>query len=78
VPADKLMEEVTAVASKIAALSLPVVKAAKQAIKASQEKPLSEGLKLERALIYSCFGLEDQKEGMAAFLEKRPAQFKNR
>jgi enoyl-CoA hydratase len=65
-------------AEKIAGLSLPVVKALKQAAKAAEELPLSQGLKKERELIHNLFALEDQKEGMAAFLEKRPANFKNR
>ena len=78
VPTEKLMDEALAVATKIAALSRPVTKAAKQAVKAAEELPLSAGLKLERELIHAMFDLHDQKEGMAAFLEKRPAKFENR
>jgi len=78
VPVADLMTEAFKLADKVAALSLPVLRKAKQALRATQEIPLSQGLKLERDLIYSCFALEDQKEGMSAFLEKRPAQFKNR
>jgi enoyl-CoA hydratase len=78
VAGEKLMEEALAAAQKIAALSQPAVKAAKQAVKAAEELPLSSGLKLERELIHSLFDLADQKEGMAAFLEKRPPQFQNR
>lgn len=77
VPSDKLMDEVIAVATKIADLSQPVVKAAKQAVKAADELPLSAGLKLERELIHAMFDLADQKEGMTAFLEKRIAKFRN-
>ena len=76
VPTATLMQEALAVANKIAALSLPVARAAKRAVKATQEMPLSEGLKLERELIYACFDLGDQKEGMNAFLEKRKIVFK--
>ncbi len=78
VPFDTLMEEAMAAAAKIAALSQPVVKAAKQAVKAADELPLSAGLKRERELIHAMFDLADQKEGMAAFLEKRTAKFENR
>ena len=78
VPSEKLLDEALAVATKIAGLSHPVAKAAKQAVKAAEELPLSAGLKLERELIHAMFDLADQKEGMAAFLEKRPAKFENR
>lgn len=78
VPSEKLMDEVMAVAMKVASLSRPVAKAAKQAMRAAEELPLSSGLKLERELIHSMFDLHDQKEGMAAFLEKRAAKFENR
>jgi enoyl-CoA hydratase len=78
VPADKLMDEALAIAAKIASLSQPVAKAAKQAVNAAAELPMSAGLKLERDLIHTMFDLDDQKEGMAAFLEKRAAKFENR
>jgi enoyl-CoA hydratase len=78
VPAEKLMEEALALATKIASLSQPVVIAAKQAVTAATELSLSQGLHLERDLIHSMFALEDQKEGMAAFLEKRAPKFRNR
>ena len=78
VPTEKLLDEALAVAIKIADLSRPVAKAAKQAVKAAEELPLSAGLKLERELIHAMFDLHDQKEGMQAFLEKRPAKFENR
>jgi enoyl-CoA hydratase len=78
VPADKLMEETIATAEKIGALSQPVIAAAKEAIRQAQEKPLTEGLRHERALFHAMFALEDQKEGMTAFVEKRKPVFKDR
>ena len=50
----------------------------KEAVNAAFETPLGEGLKLERRLFYGLFATKDQKEGMAAFIEKRPAKFENR
>ena len=78
VPPEKLMEEALAVASKIAASSLPVVMMIKESINRAYEGPLSEGILFERRLFHSQFALEDQKEGMAAFIEKRKPSFKNR
>jgi enoyl-CoA hydratase len=78
VPLDKLMDEALAVAEKIAASSLPVVMMIKESINRAFETPLSEGVLFERRLFHSQFGLEDQKEGMAAFLEKRKPSFKNK
>ena len=78
VPADKLMEEALAVAQKIASYSLPVVVMVKEAINRAFESTLSEGVLFERRVFHSQFALEDQKEGMAAFLEKRKPNFKNR
>ncbi len=78
VPAEKLMEETLATAKKIANLSQPVISAAKEAVRAAFEQPMSEGLRHERAIIHALFALEDQKEGMAAFLEKRKPQFRDR
>jgi enoyl-CoA hydratase len=78
VPADQLMTEAMKIATKIASLSHPVVKAAKQVVNAAAEMPLHAGLKLERDQFHLMFDLSDQKEGMAAFLEKRPAKFDNR
>ena len=68
----------TKAASKIAEFSLPSLIMAKEAVNRSYETTLSEGLRFERRLFHSMFALEDQKEGMAAFSEKRPARFKNR
>ena len=78
VPAAKLMEETLAVAEKIASASLPVVMMIKESINRAFESPLSEGILFERRLFHSQFALADQKEGMAAFLEKRKPAFKNR
>jgi len=78
VPADKLMEEALAVAAKIAAYSMPVVMMLKESINRAYESTLSEGVLFERRLFHAMFALEDQKEGMAAFLEKRKPVFKNK
>ncbi len=78
VAADQLLTETLAVATQIAEMSLPVVMMIKDSVNRAYESTLSEGLKYERALFYSCFSTEDQKEGMHAFLEKRTPVFKNR
>ena len=78
VAADKLMEETMAAAKKIASFGAISTIANKEAINAAFETPLNEGLRLERRLFYSLFATEDQKEGMAAFIAKRPPEFKNR
>ncbi|MEX0282345.1 MAG: enoyl-CoA hydratase [Arenibacterium sp.] len=78
VPAKKLMEETMAAAQKIAEKSMPTVMAAKEAVNRSYELTLSEGILFERRVFHSMFATEDQKEGMAAFLEKRAAQFRDK
>jgi enoyl-CoA hydratase len=78
VPLDKLMEEALAVAAKIAGYSLPVVMMIKESVNRAYETTLSEGVLFERRLFHSQFALEDQKEGMAAFIEKRKPVFKNK
>jgi enoyl-CoA hydratase len=78
VPLDKLMQEALAVAEKIASYSLPVVMMIKESINRAYETSLAEGVLYERRVFQSQFALEDQKEGMAAFLEKRKPTFKNR
>jgi enoyl-CoA hydratase len=75
VPADKLMEEALAAALVIASQPRLAVMAAKEAVNRAFEAPLSEGLLAERRLFHALFATADQKEGMAAFLEKRPARF---
>src|SRR5262245_7195808 len=71
VPLGKLMEEALAVAEKIAGYSLPVVMMIKESINRAYETPLTEGVRTERRVFHSQFALEDQKEGMAAFVAKR-------
>jgi enoyl-CoA hydratase len=78
VPADKLMEEAMKAAETIAAKSLPSTMMIKESINRSYETTLAEGVRFERRLFHSSFATEDQKEGMAAFVEKRPANFKHR
>jgi len=78
VPADKLMEEATKAAETIAAKSLPSTMMIKESINRAYETTLAEGVRFERRLFHSSFATEDQKEGMAAFVEKRPANFKHR
>jgi len=78
VPAAKLMEEAMAVAEKIAAYSLPVVMMIKESVNRAYESTLSEGVLFERRLFHAAFALDDQKEGMAAFVEKRKPKFKHR
>ena len=77
VPLDKLMEETMAAATTIASMSLPVVMMIKDAVNRSFESRLTEGVAYERRLFHASFGTHDQREGMHAFLEKRPANFKN-
>src|SRR5258706_328383 len=78
VPLEKLMEEALGVAQKIAGYSLPVAMMLKESINRAYETPLAEGVLFERRIFHSQFALEDRKEGMAAFLEKRKPSFKNR
>jgi enoyl-CoA hydratase len=78
VPLDKLQEEALGVAEKIAGYSLPVVMMIKESINRAYETTLAEGVLYERRVFQSQFALEDQKEGMAAFLEKRKPTFKNK
>ncbi|HMV05526.1 MAG TPA: enoyl-CoA hydratase [Accumulibacter sp.] len=78
VPADKLLEEALAAATRIAGFSLPVVLMIKECINRAYESSLAEGLLFERRTFHSAFALDDQKEGMTAFVEKRKASFSNR
>ncbi|BBL26033.1 MULTISPECIES: enoyl-CoA hydratase [Comamonas] len=77
VPLDKLMEETLAAAITISGFSQITVMAAKEAVNRAYEGQLSDGLMFERRLFHSLFATQDQKEGMDAFLNKRPANFTN-
>lgn len=78
VPADKLLDEAAEVAATIAGMSRNASRMAKEAVDRAFESTLTEGLLYERRLFHSTFATEDQKEGMAAFTEKRPANFTHR
>ncbi|MFD1195056.1 enoyl-CoA hydratase [Seohaeicola saemankumensis] len=78
VPAKKLMEEAMGAAQKIAEKSMITVMVVKEAVNRSFETTLREGLLFERRVFHSLFASEDQKEGMAAFMEKRTPQFRDR
>ena len=78
VPAAELVDEALKVAATIAAYSAPAVFAAKESVNRAFETTLAEGLRFERRMFHALFATEDQKEGMRAFAEKRPAAFKNR
>ena len=74
-PADDLVEETIKIADKIASKGQMSVMMAKEAVNASQELSLQEGLRLERRFFHSLFATQDQKKGMSAFLEKREPKF---
>jgi enoyl-CoA hydratase len=78
VPADRLVDEAIKVAETIAAMPPLAAIAVKEMINAAFEIPLSQGIRFERRLFHGLFGTEDQKEGMAAFVEKRPGNWKRR
>jgi enoyl-CoA hydratase len=78
VPGKKLLDEAMGAAAKIAEKSQISVMAAKEAVNRSYELTLGEGLLFERRVFHSLFATEDQKEGMAAFMEKREAQFRDK
>ncbi|HUW38326.1 MAG TPA: enoyl-CoA hydratase [Rhodocyclaceae bacterium] len=77
VPADKLIDEALAAAATIAGFSLPVVMMIKESVNRAFESSLAEGLLFERRTFHAAFALEDRKEGMSAFVEKRKPDFKN-
>jgi enoyl-CoA hydratase len=78
VPAAELLDEALKVAERIAGMSRPAALAAKEAVNRAFESTLAEGVRFERRLFHALFATEDQKEGMAAFAEKRQPSFKNR
>jgi enoyl-CoA hydratase len=78
VPADKLLAEAIAVATRIAELSQPIAMMVKESVNRAFETTLAEGVRFERRLFHATFATEDQKEGMAAFIAKRKPAFRNR
>ena len=78
VPADQLLDEAMKVAAQIAGMAPLAAIATKEMINAAFEMPLSQGIRFERRLFHGLFGTEDQKEGMTAFVEKRPGEWKGR
>jgi len=78
IPADDLLDEAMATAATIAAMSLPVAMMAKEVVNAAYETLLEGGIRFERRVFHATFATDDQKEGMSAFIEKRPPAFTNR
>ena len=78
VPADRVLDEALAVAETVAGMSLPAVMMAKEAVGRAAEVPQAEGIRFERRLFHAMFATADQKEGMAAFVEKRTADWTDR
>jgi len=78
VPAASLLDEALKAAETIASFSRPVVMMTKETVNRSYELTLAEGIRFERRVFHSMFALEDKAEGMTAFVEKRPPQFRNR
>jgi enoyl-CoA hydratase len=78
VPEHRLLEEAMAAAQKIAGYSRPIAMMTKESVNRSFETSLSEGIRFERRLFMSMFAMQDQKEGMRAFVEKRQPDWKGR
>ena len=76
-PLERYLDEALAAAAVIAGMSLPSVRMNKEAVNVAFETPLAQGLLFERRVFHSLFAMHDQKEGMAAFVEKRPPNFGN-
>jgi len=77
VPLADLVTDALKTAEKIARMSLPIAMAAKESVNRAYETTMSEGVRFERRVFHACFATADQKEGMAAFIEKRQPTFKN-
>jgi enoyl-CoA hydratase len=75
VPADQLLDEAMKAAETVASMSLPIAMMTKEAVNRAYETTLTEGVRFERRVFHAMFATQDQKEGMAAFVEKRPAKF---
>ncbi|MDQ3246855.1 MAG: enoyl-CoA hydratase [Pseudomonadota bacterium] len=78
VPTEQLLDEALKVAAQIAAMAPLAAIATKEMVNAAFEMTLAQGIRFERRLFHGLFGTEDQKEGMAAFVEKRPGEWKGR
>ncbi len=78
VPVAELLDQALAMAKTIASMSIPIAMMAKEAVNRAFDQSLSEGLRSERRMFHSAFASQDQKEGMAAFVEKRKPDFSNR
>lgn len=78
VPGEQLLTEAREAAATIASMSKPVAQMTKESILRAEEISLSEGLRFERRVFHAMFSMDDQKEGMAAFVEKRDAEFRHR
>ena len=77
VPAAELLAETMKIAETIASMTLPIAMMTKEAVNRSYETTLAEGIRFERRVFHAMFATKDQKDGMAAFVEKRPPRFEN-
>lgn len=77
IAADRLLDEAMTAAATIATMSLPIAMMTKEAVNRAYETTLTEGIRFERRVFHAMFATNDQKEGMAAFVEKRPPRFEN-
>ena len=78
VPAADLVAEATKIAAQISEMSRPIAMMVKEAVNRAYETTLAEGVRFERRVFHATFATADRREGMAAFIEKRPPAFKNR